>query len=160
MGITALGLMIQHLGDQDQDVLREVPGDEVVALIRWADGFSWEGHYGMMVATPQRVFETGLRHVFGVSLGQEPLSPGRELSGAELRRSQFSRRSGRLRRALVGRDGAECKACGRGDNLAVDHVHPISRGGSDDLDNLQLLCQSCNSSKGRRTMAEWAAARP
>ena len=42
--------------------------------------------------------------------------------------------------------------------LTVDHILPRSRGGTDHLDNLQLLCLGCNSSKGNRTMPEWRAA--
>jgi len=34
----------------------------------------------------------------------------------------------------------------------VDHVIPQSRGGTDHVDNLQLLCSSCNRIKGNRTM--------
>ena len=34
----------------------------------------------------------------------------------------------------------------------VDHVIPQSRGGTDHIDNLQLLCSSCNRIKGNRTM--------
>ena len=37
-------------------------------------------------------------------------------------------------------------------NLTVDHIVPQSKGGSDHLDNLQLLCGACNSKKGGRTM--------
>ena len=36
--------------------------------------------------------------------------------------------------------------------LAVDHVKPRSKGGSDELANLQLLCSYCNSVKGRGSM--------
>ena len=35
-------------------------------------------------------------------------------------------------------------------NFTVDHVIPQSRGGTDHLDNLQLLCGACNSVKGDR----------
>ena len=35
-------------------------------------------------------------------------------------------------------------------NFTVDHVVPQSRGGTDHLDNLQLLCGACNSVKGDR----------
>ena len=38
-------------------------------------------------------------------------------------------------------------------NMTIDHIHPRSREGSDDLDNLQLLCGACNSTKGDRTQA-------
>jgi 5-methylcytosine-specific restriction endonuclease McrA len=34
--------------------------------------------------------------------------------------------------------------------MTVDHIIPRSRGGTDDLDNLQTLCTKCNSIKGNR----------
>ncbi|MYI68551.1 MAG: hypothetical protein F4103_07330 [Boseongicola sp. SB0673_bin_14] len=42
--------------------------------------------------------------------------------------------------------------------MEVDHMLPRSKGGTDRLDNLQLLCSGCNRSKGDKTMAEWRAA--
>ena len=39
----------------------------------------------------------------------------------------------------------------------VDHVIPQSRGGTDHLENLQLLCPSCNRIKGDRPMEYLAA---
>lgn len=44
--------------------------------------------------------------------------------------------------------------CGLTEDLTVDHIHPLSRGGSDDLSNLQFLCQPHNSSKGDRLSVE------
>ncbi len=41
----------------------------------------------------------------------------------------------------------KCRYCGARENLHVDHVFPISKGGSNDLRNLQLLCQKCNLKK-------------
>ena len=35
-------------------------------------------------------------------------------------------------------------------NFTIDHVVPRSRGGTDHIDNLQLLCGACNSLKGDR----------
>lgn len=37
----------------------------------------------------------------------------------------------------------------------VDHIVPLSRGGSDWASNLQLLCGPCNDSKGSKLMCEW-----
>lgn len=39
----------------------------------------------------------------------------------------------------------------------VDHMAPLSRGGSNWPSNLQLLCKRCNSAKNDRTMEEWIA---
>ncbi len=51
---------------------------------------------------------------------------------------------------------ARCALCGRMNDdapLTVDHIVPVSKGGSDDRDNIQLLCLSCNSRKGTRIMS-------
>ena len=41
------------------------------------------------------------------------------------------------------------------DMLEIDHMQPISNGGSNEYDNLQLLCRNCNASKGNRSLEEW-----
>ena len=42
-------------------------------------------------------------------------------------------------------------------NMTVDHVVPQTKGGSDHLDNLQLLCGACNSVKGVRSQEAFIA---
>ena len=43
-------------------------------------------------------------------------------------------------------------------NFTIDHIVPRARGGTDHVDNLQLLCNACNSVKGTKTQAEFLAA--
>lgn len=52
-----------------------------------------------------------------------------------------------LRLSIFERDGNACVTCGSVENLEVDHIIPISRGGSGVKDNLQLLCRTCNRKK-------------
>ena len=45
----------------------------------------------------------------------------------------------------------KCAYCGQTHHsryLRIDHKYPFSRGGSDEIDNLQLLCNPCNMRKG------------
>lgn len=45
----------------------------------------------------------------------------------------------------------KCLSCKKeGIKLTVDHVVPISKGGSNTIDNVQPLCRSCNSKKGTK----------
>jgi 5-methylcytosine-specific restriction endonuclease McrA len=55
----------------------------------------------------------------------------------------------RIREQIIRRDGC-CQMCGTEDRLSVDHIVPRVLGGTDSPDNLQVLCSSCNSSKGGR----------
>lgn len=68
----------------------------------------------------------------------------------EIMRYEFVRQRRERFRQLVERDGEYCQYCGTTQNLSIDHVMAIANGGTNDLDNLQLLCRSCNSRKGAR----------
>ena len=57
---------------------------------------------------------------------------------------------------LYGMQEGKCAGCGHHfpfQNFTVDHVVARSKGGTDHLDNLQLLCNHCNSVKGTMDQA-------
>jgi len=52
-----------------------------------------------------------------------------------------------------------CSFCGSSDNIHIDHVVPISRGGRHSVGNIQPLCSACNLQKHNKYMIEWIAYR-
>lgn len=58
-----------------------------------------------------------------------------------------------LVQAVKDRDGWACVLCQSTQRLEIDHIYPVSRGGSDDMENLQTLCQPCNRRKGAKVDA-------
>lgn len=53
------------------------------------------------------------------------------------------------------RDSFKCAACGRiGDAMDVDHVIPLSAGGRDNDENLQLLCRGAGLCHDQKTLAD------
>lgn len=73
-----------------------------------------------------------------------------------LRRSQISRRiwTATERRVVLERCGRACVACRASSQLELDHIIPLSRGGADTPNNLQILCRSCNLRKGGKLDGE------
>ena len=64
------------------------------------------------------------------------------------------------RHTLYGKQEGLCSGCRHHfpyRNFTVDHIVPRSRGGTDHLDNLQLLCGACNSTKGTIDQAAFVA---
>lgn len=51
--------------------------------------------------------------------------------------------------------GNVCVGCGTDERLTIDHIIPITQGGSSGIENLQPLCKPCNSSKGSRVIIDY-----
>lgn len=85
------------------------------------------------------------------------LKPGEYILETLERKPVISRTiSPQLRNEILERNGFTCQLCGAGPGdtdpcnpnrkvrLHVDHVKPISQGGTDDKSNLRVLCSTCN----------------
>lgn len=58
-----------------------------------------------------------------------------------------------LRYNVLHRDGFRCQACGathKQTRLHIDHIVPVSKGGTTEEGNLQVLCEACNLGKSDR----------
>jgi hypothetical protein len=67
-----------------------------------------------------------------------------------------------LRFKVLHRDNYRCQLCGRTPTtdpdliLEIDHIKPVSKGGTDALENLRTLCRQCNRGKGATTESKAA----
>lgn len=61
-----------------------------------------------------------------------------------------------MRFDILVRDDFKCQTCGRtlrdGVSLEVDHKMPVSKGGTNSIDNLWTLCNVCNSGKSDKVV--------
>ncbi len=96
--------------------------------------------------------ERGMRH---------RLSESWELEHPNWRKEELpSRRQSRreiplkVRHEVFRRAENRCQQCGKSAadavKLEVDHIMPVSKGGSDNISNLQVLCFDCNRGKSDR----------
>ena len=88
------------------------------------------------------------------------------LFGTVIHRTDIPKRSEKLpnyrthKHTLYGKQEGLCNGCQTQfpfRNMTVDHIVPRNHGGTDAVDNLQLLCGACNSTKGTGTQAELLA---
>lgn len=52
-----------------------------------------------------------------------------------------------IRMRALERAGYQCEECGATEKLQVHHIIPLSKGGSNDLSNLKVLCERCHALK-------------
>jgi len=73
----------------------------------------------------------------------------RRMLGLENVDLRFERRDipDELVKHIIDRDEV-CRRCGSQEDLQLDHIIPVSRGGNDTEDNLRLLCGACNRKRG------------
>lgn len=69
-------------------------------------------------------------------------------------KQQRSAMTKELRKFIMERDNYTCQWCGKympdEVGLQIDHIIPVSKGGTSDPDNLQVLCSKCNGAKSNK----------
>lgn len=63
-------------------------------------------------------------------------------------RLYIKRTQGKLKKWWVTISSNGCAICSSNKKLSIDHIVPMSKGGKDNIENLQCLCFSCNAKKG------------
>lgn len=56
------------------------------------------------------------------------------------------------RQSVLDKFNHNCKFCGSEKDLHIDHIIPISKGGKNNITNLQVLCRTCNLKKGDKIL--------
>jgi len=124
---------------------RELNGDAVrrsyaIRRVRWRNPTKDHAYYVRYYAT-----ENGSKHFKDNAKKRD--CEMRALGSLDL--SAFYRKSEAL--------GWKCQLCGcvlDESTVGIDHIVPVSKGGTNAIENLQPLCHSCNSRKSDKTMAE------
>ena len=65
-------------------------------------------------------------------------------------RGRGGRTWSRLREEILERDDYRCYECGQDGCTQVDHIVPVSLGGTNDPENLAAICKPCHIDKTRR----------
>lgn len=69
---------------------------------------------------------------------------GNSIPSKKPQRKQFGKT---IRKQLLEKFGNKCAYCGSPNSLEIDHIRPLSVGGTNDMSNLQILCSACNGKK-------------
>lgn len=60
-----------------------------------------------------------------------------------------------LKSKLISLYGESCMKCGSTERVVVDHIKSRCVGGTNEFENLQLLCWKCNKRKGSRKVENY-----
>ena len=58
--------------------------------------------------------------------------------------------SSEVKQTVWNRDGGKCVCCNSNTHLEFDHIIPVTKGGNNSENNVQLLCFDCNRTKSAK----------
>lgn len=139
--------------------------------LRYSFNFSYvERHYHCRVNNDEIDLFLHISHVEKIqkimqSVSNKTMNPSfrrnfHSLDEIKKEKKQVARSvSNKMRITVFRRDNFSCQICGRnppnhGVTIEVDHIFPISKGGENDIGNLETLCQDCNRGKSASVLWE------
>lgn len=128
----------------------KVMGLSLSACGLWASALSWSAAHPDQVVPDQFLAMVGASTETAAELVAAGLWAN-EPTGyriCEMRQKRRPNIPTSTRRAVFERDGFACLICTASDDLTLDHIVAYSKGGPDTVENLRVLCRSCNSRKG------------
>lgn len=137
--------------NQDTPILASIYGTFSAEVLSWIDS---QPVIDGFISGPDkdiRIALSSLRPIREPQQAKELRKERSEIIAA--RRSRFNKNRDQLMLAMLHSGMAYIcnhNSCGEMRNLHVDHKIPLSKGGSDDLQNLQFLCPKHNAEKGDR----------
>ena len=99
-----------------------------------------------------RDLESSIRSNLGMSTREEELQAEHEARQAKKTATQRRRKSidPSVRLHVYERDAYSCVVCGTNQNLTLDHIIPVAKGGGNEESNLQTMCLEDNIRKGAK----------
>ena len=126
-------------------------------------------HYHLLTVSDQRSAFLILKNIFDLIFpsrrldGYEGLVPSWDGKDSAYYVHEYIQKNFGIKRAslkpslrfkILHRDQYRCQACGAtaedGAKLHVDHILPVSKGGTNNESNLRALCSECNIGRGNR----------
>lgn len=116
---------------------------------------SWQRHKDKRLGERRDYYRQNRKRLIAMSLQWVKDNPERAALTSRLKKHR-RRAAGVLTatewRQIQARYGHLCLACSSDGPLTIDHVIPVSRGGSNTAANVQPLCGPCNSAKATKTI--------
>lgn len=121
-----------------------------VYMYQGTNNYQYIKKYGLCIcyncaSTIMNEFKHGGQIIYNNKSDEQP-KKNKTTSDVKLRMSK--------KRRILERDRYRCRYCGGWENIGIDHIHPVSRGGSNDDENLVACCRSCNSRKSNKLLSE------
>jgi len=110
-----------------------------------------ENNHEKAIEKTRRWKETNREHLRAYGLAWFHQHPGKSVEYCERRRARQESSGEKITaeewQSVLRQFDGKCACCGSCNDVSMDHVIPLSKGGRHAIENIQPLCRSCNSKK-------------